>query len=109
MFRRKAKGPPWTIERKCLGGHRQGEWGPPRRSLEEAQCSKQSKPSEWKVGRYAIDSVLPALWLVCSVGFVGLERSLKQEGETTKRWEQIMQGFAYYSKTRSLQGIMGNP
>lgn len=26
IFRRKAKGAPWIKERKCLGGHRQGEW-----------------------------------------------------------------------------------
>lgn len=44
VFRRKAKGPQWTIERKCLGGQR--EWGSPNRLLGKAQCSKQSKSCE---------------------------------------------------------------
>lgn len=68
------RGLPWTRERKCLGGHRRGEWRSGDRPLGEAQCSKQSKPCEWKAWSYAIGYLAcPVVGLQCGLGGSGTE------------------------------------
>lgn len=75
--------------------------------LGEAQSSTQSRSREWKALSYAIDSISPAPWLPCRVGLVDPERSIEQEGEARKRWEQIRGGFARYTKNTGVTGNYG--
>lgn len=54
-----------------------------------------------------MDSILPSPWLACSVGLADPERSIEQEGEARKRWEQIRGGFACYTKNTVITGNYG--